>query len=199
MSESCLIVRPSSRTVVMGQETNIGIKSTVAVDSVETQATIDTPSSNTAQHEQNSGAHDSQLVDLTGKDDNAHTETTKISNGTERTSHTEEEQSTIENQREHSDKSSSEETPAGKSLYSSRDTQDSSGPSVTRELVVAQHERIEPAQPLDISYLSTPASIRLRQVLVSRLETVSHSGRIQVVSLLLLHSLKHRHPIVTDT
>ena len=50
---------------------------------------------------------------------------------------------------------------------------------------VPQHEQLQavnPVEPLDIYYCSTPASVKLRSILVSRLTEVAMSGRIQVVS-----------------
>ena len=45
-----------------------------------------------------------------------------------------------------------------------------------------QHEQILPVDPMDISYCATPASLRLRAVLLSRLDAAVHTGKIQVVS-----------------
>lgn len=45
-----------------------------------------------------------------------------------------------------------------------------------------QHEQIRQIQPLDITYCCTPASLRLKEVLVSRLSEAASTGRIQVVS-----------------
>lgn len=60
--------------------------------------------------------------------------------------------------------------------------QDSSGPSSEVKYSLPQHERIQAVEPLDISYLATPASIRLKELLMSRLEVAAPKGRIQVVS-----------------
>ena len=45
-----------------------------------------------------------------------------------------------------------------------------------------QHERIHEVNPPDISYRSTPASLKLRESLLSRLQLIAPTGRIQVVS-----------------
>ena len=45
-----------------------------------------------------------------------------------------------------------------------------------------QHERIQHVEPLDINYRSTPACLKLREILTSRLRLIAPSGRIQVVS-----------------
>lgn len=45
-----------------------------------------------------------------------------------------------------------------------------------------QHERIQHVEPLDINYRSTPACLKLREALTSRLRFVAPTGRIQVVS-----------------
>jgi hypothetical protein len=56
-----------------------------------------------------------------------------------------------------------------------------SGPSCESNKSLPQHERIQEVEPLDISYSCTPASLKLKGVLVSRLSEVASSGRIQVV------------------
>lgn len=48
-----------------------------------------------------------------------------------------------------------------------------------------QHEQIRPVDPMDISYCATPASLRLKDVLLSRLDAAVHTGRIQVVSTIV--------------
>ena len=54
--------------------------------------------------------------------------------------------------------------------------------SVSRGPTLPQHERIQKVEPLDINYRSTPAYLRLRESLLSRLRLVAPTGRIQVVS-----------------
>jgi hypothetical protein len=57
------------------------------------------------------------------------------------------------------------------------------GPSSSEtKVTLPQHERIQEVEPLDISYVCTPASLKLKGVLLSRLIGVAPSGRIQVVS-----------------
>lgn len=57
------------------------------------------------------------------------------------------------------------------------------GPSSSEtKVTLPQHERIQEVEPLDISYVCTPASLKLKGVLVSRLIGATTSGRIQVVS-----------------
>ena len=51
-----------------------------------------------------------------------------------------------------------------------------------QSLRLPQHERIQRVEPLDINYRSTPASLKLREVLISRLKLILPTGRIQVVS-----------------
>ncbi len=45
-----------------------------------------------------------------------------------------------------------------------------------------QHERIQEVEPLDISYRCTPASLKLKDMLLSRLSMATLTRRIQVVS-----------------
>jgi len=45
------------------------------------------------------------------------------------------------------------------------------------------HEQIKPVEPLDISYSATPQSLKLRDILMHRLDVAVHTGRIQVVSV----------------
>jgi hypothetical protein len=57
------------------------------------------------------------------------------------------------------------------------------GPSSSEtKVTLPQHERIQEVEPLDISYVCTPASLKLKGVLISRLIGATPSGRIQVVS-----------------
>lgn len=57
------------------------------------------------------------------------------------------------------------------------------GPSSSEtKVTLPQHERIQEVEPLDISYVCTPASLKLKGLLVSRLMEAGPSGRIQVVS-----------------
>eukprot|EP00980_Cylindrotheca_fusiformis_P005770 scaffold1203_cov117-Cylindrotheca_fusiformis.AAC.9 len=49
--------------------------------------------------------------------------------------------------------------------------------------VLPQHQRIQEVEPENISYVCTPASLKLKEVLVSRLVEAGKSGRIQVVDL----------------
>ena len=54
-----------------------------------------------------------------------------------------------------------------------------------QDITLPQHETIEPVQPLeplDINYRSTPACLELRAALMSRLRLIAPTGRIQVVS-----------------
>ena len=51
-----------------------------------------------------------------------------------------------------------------------------------RSPTLPQHERIQHVEPLDINYRSTPACLKLREMLVSRLHLIAPTGRIQVVS-----------------
>jgi hypothetical protein len=60
--------------------------------------------------------------------------------------------------------------------------QETAGPSSQTNPTLAQHERIQQVEALDISYRCTPASLKLKGVLVSRLSEAAPSGRIQVVS-----------------
>lgn len=55
--------------------------------------------------------------------------------------------------------------------------------STIRSPTLPQHERIQHVEPLDINYRSTPACLKLREVLVSRLRLIAPSGRIQVIDL----------------
>jgi hypothetical protein len=60
----------------------------------------------------------------------------------------------------------------------------SSGRSSEGTPSLPQHEQIEqirPVEPMDISYSATPASLRLKGSLLSRLDAAIHTGRIQVV------------------
>lgn len=54
--------------------------------------------------------------------------------------------------------------------------------SSIRSPTLPQHERIQHVEPLDINYRSTPACLKLREVLISRLRLIEPTGRIQVVS-----------------
>jgi hypothetical protein len=58
----------------------------------------------------------------------------------------------------------------------------SSGRSSEGAPSLPQHEQIRPVEPMDINYCATPASIRLKDLLISRLDAAVHTGRIQVVS-----------------
>ncbi len=68
-------------------------------------------------------------------------------------------------------------------LHKESDQQSSSSTDVKPSL--PQHEQPQPVNPPDISYRSTPASLKLREALFSRLQLVAPTGRIQVVSDLL--------------
>lgn len=46
-----------------------------------------------------------------------------------------------------------------------------------------QHEQIQDVAPLDVSYCSTPASIKIKHILMSRLIEATPWARIQVVSI----------------
>ena len=61
------------------------------------------------------------------------------------------------------------------------DDQQSSA-SVVIKVSVPQHERIQHVEPLDINYRSTPSCVKLREALLSRLQLIAPTGRIQVVS-----------------
>mmetsp|Transcript_58886 Transcript_58886/g.65962 ORF Transcript_58886/g.65962 Transcript_58886/m.65962 type:complete len:1032 (-) Transcript_58886:344-3439(-) len=52
-----------------------------------------------------------------------------------------------------------------------------------RSPTLPQHERIQHVEPLDISYRCTPACLRLREMLTSRLTMIAPIGRIQVIDL----------------
>ena len=54
--------------------------------------------------------------------------------------------------------------------------------STLRSPTLPQHERIQHVEPLDINYRSTPACLKLREALISRLHLIAPTGRIQVVS-----------------
>eukprot|EP00537_Pseudo-nitzschia_pungens_P000623 CAMPEP_0172370716 /NCGR_PEP_ID=MMETSP1060-20121228/39217_1 /TAXON_ID=37318 /ORGANISM="Pseudo-nitzschia pungens, Strain cf. cingulata" /LENGTH=955 /DNA_ID=CAMNT_0013096073 /DNA_START=204 /DNA_END=3071 /DNA_ORIENTATION=+ len=64
----------------------------------------------------------------------------------------------------------------------SGDDQQSSESNI-QSLTLPQHERIQHVEPLDINYRSTPASLKLREVLISRLGLIAPTGRIQVIDL----------------
>ena len=51
-----------------------------------------------------------------------------------------------------------------------------------RSRTLLHHKRIQHVEPLDINYRSTPACLKLRDMLVSRLHLIAPTGRIQVVS-----------------
>jgi len=55
--------------------------------------------------------------------------------------------------------------------------------SEIQSLTLPQHERIQHVEPLDINYRSTPASLKLREMLISRLDLIAPTGRIQVIDL----------------
>lgn len=63
--------------------------------------------------------------------------------------------------------------------------EESSAASPSTKPSLPQHEQMEPLEPLDISYSSTPASRRLKDVLMARLDGFVLTGRIQVVSLMI--------------
>lgn len=54
--------------------------------------------------------------------------------------------------------------------------------STTRTPTLPQHEQIQRVEPPDINYQSTPACMKLRDALISRLRLIAPTGRIQVVS-----------------
>lgn len=55
--------------------------------------------------------------------------------------------------------------------------------STLRSPTLPQHERIQHVEPLDINYRSTPACLKLREALISRLHLIAPTGRIQVIDL----------------
>ncbi len=62
------------------------------------------------------------------------------------------------------------------------DDDQQSSASAVMKLSLPQHERIQHVEALDINYRSTPACLRLRESLLSRLQLVAPTGQIQVVS-----------------
>ena len=68
-------------------------------------------------------------------------------------------------------------------LHKESDQQSSATADV--KLSLPQHEQQQGVNPPDISYRSTPASLKLREALFSRLQLIAPTGRIQVVSHLL--------------
>ena len=74
------------------------------------------------------------------------------------------------------------------------DEQQSSASSL-RSPTLPQHERIQHVEPLDINYRSTPACLKLREMLISRLSLIAPTGRIQVVSAFNAAIASHFHHI----
>lgn len=70
---------------------------------------------------------------------------------------------------------------------------DQQSSSNTEPPTLPQHQRIQYVEPQDINYRSTPASLKLREVLLSRLHLIAPSGRIQVVSYSSIEILRGAH------
>eukprot|EP00536_Pseudo-nitzschia_multiseries_P007644 jgi/Psemu1/196088/e_gw1.181.26.1 len=79
-----------------------------------------------------------------------------------------------------------------------KDDQQCSASNV-QTLTLPQHERIQHVEPLDINYRSTPASLKLRDVLISRLGLISPTGRIQVIDLSRRGLLENDAELISST
>jgi hypothetical protein len=175
MSESCLVIHPTTRNEGMGRDSGMGITSRGTVGEIGTFRTPDRSS-------QNSPVHPSSPRQVT--DESETSECKKKTKSLD--SNTKMRQVTA------NDKDATEKTPkrklgslqrSGPVLEEEQQSSEnaSSGPCSERNRTLPQHERIQEVEALDISYCCTPASLKLKAVLVSRLSDVSPSGRIQVV------------------
>lgn len=202
MSESCLVISPPARNEGMQQEPRMGITSRSAVG--EVGAVLDPEialrrnqnpcarSNNT----ENTGIKASKAPRaVTESATESETSDTEMK-GAHDSPLTDRECGTTDRSRNHQKRKIDSMGEPGENEEEGK--QGSSGTSFDDNPSLPQHERIHPVEPLDISYCATPQTIRLKEVLLGRLDASTLTGRIQVVSLFrVLH--RHRRTQLTAT
>lgn len=177
MSESCLVLSPPARNEGMQRESGMGINSRGAVSDVGAVLDPDT-SLRRKQSVNNSSTSVKQM-----KAPRVMTE--NDSRDSQMKGSQERPQSYRENVTSESivHKRKLETLGLGKSDEEEEEgKQGSSGSSAERHPSLPQHKQIQAVEPMDISYCATPATLRLKDVLMTRLDAVILTGRIQVVS-----------------
>lgn len=173
MSESCLVISPPARNEGMQRESGMGINSRGAVSDIGTVLDPDTSlrrkrSVNNSSTGVKQGKGTKMAI---ANDDQGHS----MKGPQEWTSNSREKgigESSVPMQNPQSSEKDEDEGTQGRSGTSS-----DNNPSLP------QHKQIQSVEPLDISYCATPATLRLKDVLVSRLDAAVLTGRIQVIDL----------------
>ncbi len=176
MSESCLVISPPARNEVMQRESGMGINSRGAVTDVGAVLDPDTPL-----RRKQSMNNASISVNKQMKAPRAVTETD--ARGSEVKGFQELPSSNRDNGiGESRFQKRKVETMEGVEHDGGEGKQGSSGANSENNSSLPQHKQIQSVEPLDISYCATPATLRLKDILMSRLDAAVLSGRIQVVS-----------------
>lgn len=171
MSESCLIIHPATRNEGMRRGSGMGLNSREALRPPEMRS-------------QNSPVESKGPVSpRIHVSDASETSECKVNNKQNDTDMQTDEATTDQsNSAKPSKRSLGSLQRSGPVLEQDRESGvETSGPSSESNKSLPQHERIQAVEPLDISYCCTPASLKLKGMLITRLSEVVNSGRIQVV------------------
>jgi len=178
MPESCLVISPPSRKEGMPGESEMGINSRGAGSDVETfldpERSRRRNQSTCSSNARNSAAKQSKTPRAVTESDASDTEMKWTQESTFTGGESGAGEGRLQKRKVETIEGPGEEEE-GKQGASGRSSEDS--PSCP------QHEQIRPVDPMDISYCATPASLRLKDVLLSRLDAAVHTGRIQVIDL----------------
>lgn len=180
MSESCLIIHPAAGNEGMRRGSGMGLNSRGAVSEVNSVRPPEMRSQSSSVERQGPVSPRIHVSDA------SETSECKVNN----------KRNDIDMQTNEATTAQSNTTkPSKRSLGSLQRSgleqeQDSgietSGPSSDNNRSLPQHARVKSVEPLDISYCCTPASLKLKGMLITRLSEVVSSGRIQVVCSILV-------------
>lgn len=172
MSESCLVISPPARNEGMQRESGMGINSRGAVSDIGT--VLDPDASPRRKQSLNNSSTSVKQVKGTKMAISSDDQGRSMKGSQELPSNNQEKgigESSVPIQNTERAERHEDEGKQGPSGTSS-----DSNPSLP------QHKQIQSVEPLDISYCATPATLRLKDVLMSRLDAAVLTGRIQVVS-----------------